>query len=196
MDMDRKNELWIEVFVMAVNLENVPKATANQTYLPARADFVDKNGDVARVEAIVGSSAASTTRDVRRQLLEAFPVGEFLRIMNLPTSTTKPYTNVAATFPYTTAIKTTVIQRSGSDDPPFSTALRPHYCVGPITIIESARAASGTSTTTGNAAPRHSMLAVVLQKMSAAMGNVPATYKIITSDLKCETVRVTNCLLL
>jgi hypothetical protein len=191
-DMDLLSEIWIEGLVVAVNVDIVPKAaTANQTYLPARADFVDKNGDVARVETIVGSSAASTPRDNRRHLLEAFPLGKFLRICNLPSSTTKPYANVAATFPYAKTIKTLVIQRGADEGPLFNHCLKTQYCSDPSAIISSAQRAAVTP---NMVAPRHSMLGVVLKRVSPAVGNLPATYKIITSDLKCELVSDVNVL--
>jgi hypothetical protein len=200
-DMDLIKDIWMELYVISVIPETVSSVSGNaqpaQGYYAGRADLLDSCGDVIRIEANVSKTQVNTSRDLRKQLVEKFPVGKYVYVKKLSTPTFKDISNVAATFQLTADIRTRLSEVHLGEDSeqlsnPFQPMMKTMYCHFASDVLQKGRQ---TFAEGKDAPPRCSIIAVLYKEMLKANGIAPAVYKVITNDLKCELVSCCCCII-
>jgi hypothetical protein len=192
--MDLNAELWIEVYVVSVIPETFPKdAKSAVGYFQARADLLDKKGDIIRVEASVSSTSANSSRDLRKRLVSMFIVDEYLCVKGLSSPKCPLFSNVAAIFPFTPDVRTRLSSAHMSDGngtpgayKGFDRFLKTVYCHYATDVLNRGRLM--VSESKDAVLPRVSITAVVHSQVSAGYGNAPSVYKIISNNVKPELV--------
>ena len=152
-----------------------------------RVDLVDEYGDVFRIADTTKESNLNKARDLRKTMLQNFPLGKYIKLKNLPLPVAKSTHNTAATFPFATTIITEVI----SDEVIFEEQIKSQYCSTPQALYERAKKNPADAPL-----PRESVLGIIMGEDTPPKGDAPGVIRFLAFDERVHTVRYVVFMLL